>query len=77
LRGARGIEQKYGTEGYECDENNEGIETPTFKNQGDRICICVCPDAYGRQFGVIMKLINAFWLQCGDAEQELFFQFLF
>jgi hypothetical protein len=64
-------EQKYGAEGYECDENNEEIESPTVKHQGDGIRVCVRPDAYARQFGVVMKSINAFWLQRGDVEQEI------
>ena len=42
-----------------------------MKNQGDGIRICVHPDAYTRQFGVVMNWINAFWLQRdGDVEQE-------
>lgn len=64
-------EDNYGAEAFECDDNNERILEPALKTQGARIRVCVQPDSFTREFGVVMKSINRFKLIRGDVEEDV------
>ena len=67
-------EELYGTIAYECDRNNVAVpfnETQMTKNQGDQIRICVEPDDFAKQYGVVMKSINSLSLVRGDVIQDV------
>lgn len=64
-------EENYGTQAFECDSNDNPIINPSAKHQGNKIRICVQPNNFTQQYGVVMKSINSFTLVRGDVSQQL------
>lgn len=63
--------QEFGVEAFECDGNDEAISEPVAKNQGDRIRICILPDATARDAGVVMNSVNSLQLLRDSVSQDV------
>lgn len=64
-------EENFFVEAFECDSDNNPITEPTLKTQGSRVRICVQPNAYTQEFGVVMKSINRLKLIRGDVSDDI------